>query len=119
MTVDQPAGSRSGMLSTLSAGPCFREKCTESKRDEKLLRTSVTGACSQCESCALGETGRARRHLHSSTCQWKKSGALKMQQAPMQSPSYLLGDYRFIFLKESLSGLSTDVNEKPGSHLGS
>lgn len=33
-----------------------------------------------------------------------------MQLAHMQSPSSLLRDDRFIFLKESLSSLSTDVN---------
>lgn len=70
MTVGQPAGSRSGMLSALSAGPCFREKCTESKRDEKSCWGPLCHWL-QGDLCASGEigVGRGRRHLHSSTYQ--------------------------------------------------
>lgn len=37
----------------------------------------------------------------------------------MQYPSSLLEDYRFIFLEEYLSSLSTVMNANTGSNLGS
>lgn len=102
-----PQGAGQGCSALCLQNPVSERRAQKARGMRSLAENLCTGSCSHCELCALGETGRGRRHLHSSTCQWNKSGALKMQQAPMQSPSSLLGDYRFIFLKESLSGLRT------------
>lgn len=58
MIVGQSVERRSGMLRALSAGPCFREKCTESWRDEKsgweqLFYWSMLSICSGGVKCVL------------------------------------------------------------------
>lgn len=46
-----------------------------------------------------------------------QSTDLQMQQVPMQSPLCLFGDYRFVFLKGSLSGSGTNMDVNKGSSL--